>query len=269
VKTRQSRLLPAMPAGGGMSSDSWRGGAQPKVVPLRGCLDAVVGDDAVWDVGRMRPLALEWDAAVRAEVPAYARLVPEAEARGSVLRRAATDAQVTAAEARLHVVLPPSYRAFLLVANGADAGRLGADSVQRLGTADPTGLLAVEDVVPLSDAVPKLVPMWREAMDQFADRQREPAAAKPTQVYDFTPGLEALLLTRPSQLAIVALVPFPGEWQVWEFDHSEVSAHQSLATYLQHQAAARGTAVARTDEPIRRAARPFFRNRHRRSGRSR
>jgi hypothetical protein len=36
----------------------------------------------VWDVERMGAVAAEWDAALRALLPAYARLVPEAEAAG-------------------------------------------------------------------------------------------------------------------------------------------------------------------------------------------
>jgi SMI1 / KNR4 family (SUKH-1) len=76
----------------------------------------------VWDVQRMRAVVAEWDEVLRAEVPAYARLLPEAEKRGSVLRPPATPDEVAAAEERLGVRLPPSYRSFLLVANGADAG---------------------------------------------------------------------------------------------------------------------------------------------------
>jgi len=80
---------------------------------------------SVWDVERMRAVATEWDAALRALLPAYARLVPEAEARGSVLRPGATEDEIVAAEARLGVTLPPSYRSFLAVSQGADAGFRG------------------------------------------------------------------------------------------------------------------------------------------------
>ena len=65
-----------------------------------------------------------------------------------------------------------------------------------------------------------------------------------------------------SLLVIGALVPFPGEWQVWEFDHAEVSAHQSLATFLQHHARwaryrRRGNRRAQPH-----SGRPVLRNRH-------
>jgi hypothetical protein len=216
-------------------------------------LDAVMPSSSEWDVERMRPLVLEWDAAVRAEVPAFARLLPEAEARGSVLRGAASERAIAAAEARLGIEFPPSYRSFLSIANGADAGRFGADAVRRLSATDPNGLLRVEDVVALADIAPDLVPMWRDAMVEFADRQAEPSAEEPTPVYDFAPGTRALLLTRPVQYGIVALVPFPGEWQVWEFDHSEIAAHQSFAAFLQHKAGWARRRVAAREERVRAA----------------
>jgi hypothetical protein len=143
---------------------------------------------------------------------------------------------LAAAEARLGVTFPPSYRSFLLIANGADAGRFGADTIERFLPADPNGLLRVQDVAALADAEPRLVPARLDAMREFADRQAEPSAMEPTPVCYFEPGLRGLLLTRPVQYGIVALVPFPGEWQVWEFDHAEVEAHQSFAAFLQNKA---------------------------------
>src|SRR5215207_9449291 len=79
----------------------------------------------VWDVERMRSIVEEWDAALRAELPAYQRLVPAAEARGSLLRPPATPEAVAAVEGRLAVRLPAAYRSFLLIADGADAGAQG------------------------------------------------------------------------------------------------------------------------------------------------
>lgn len=57
--------------------------------------------EAAWDLERMRPVVAEWDEALRAAMPAYARLVPAAEQRGSLLRLAATAEAVAEAEARL------------------------------------------------------------------------------------------------------------------------------------------------------------------------
>ena len=188
-----------------------------------------------WDVERMRPVVREWDEALRAELPAYARLVPEAEARGSVLLEPASEEAIAAAEQRLGVALPPSYRSSLLLSDGADASVFGASKVVRLQGADGGGLLRVADVVPLSESVPFLVPQWLDAMGEFADQQEEPSLDASVDVFDFAPGEDALLITVPEQHEIVALVPFDGEWQVWEFGASEVHAHESFAAFLRHK----------------------------------
>jgi hypothetical protein len=107
----------------------------------------------VWDVERVRGVAAEWDAALRTLLPAYARLVPEAEARRSVLRPGATEDEIVTAERRLGVTLPPSYRSFLAVSDGADAGPWGADRVERFYGESHSALFRVGDLRPLSEHV--------------------------------------------------------------------------------------------------------------------
>jgi cell wall assembly regulator SMI1 len=191
----------------------------------------------VWDVERMRVLAADWDKALRAEVPAYARLLPEVEARGSVLRPPATTDEVAAAEERLGVRLPASYRSFLLVANGADAAGSGAGYVLRgVSAAEEEQILSVEDVVAFADDehLAWLVDMWRGNFESVADRQQLPGD-EPVDVYDFEPGLRALLVTAAIQHGTVGLVPTGGEeWQVWQFFHSDVVAHRSFADFLSY-----------------------------------
>ena len=99
---------------------------------LASCLDVRMSGAVTWDVERMWPVVLEWDEALRADVPAYARLVPGAEERGSVLRPPATAEEVAAAEDRLGIQFPASYRSFLLISNGAEARPYRANSVNRL-----------------------------------------------------------------------------------------------------------------------------------------
>ena len=94
--------------------------------------------------------------------PAVWRLASQAALASARVLSAASEEAITAAERRLGIDFPPSYRAFLLIANGADAGGLGADSVQRLVRTDPNGLLRVEDVLSLADVAPELVPMWSD-----------------------------------------------------------------------------------------------------------
>jgi hypothetical protein len=212
-----------------------------------------VGSSPVWDVERMRAVAGEWDAALRAVLPAYARLVPEAEARGSVLRVGAAEVDVVAAERRLDVTLPPSYRSFLLLSDGADAGVLGADRVERFYGEHRSAFCGVGSLRPLSDHVDWLVPQWLEAFADVADQQKPPSADGPSQVFDFAPGLSALALTEPQQDGTLALVPFPGEWQVWDFQHSEVTGYVSFAQYLRDQARRAWSQVAERDARARTA----------------
>lgn len=211
-----------------------------------------MADAPVWDVARMRPIVAEWDAALRAELPAYRRLVPAAEARGSLLRPPATAEAVAAVEARLQVRLPASYRSFLLVADGADAGAHEPSSVSRgLGEFEQR-LLSAGEVKAFAeeDQLAWLVDMWRGNMQEFADRQEQPTD-EPVPVFDLDPGAQALLITVPVQDGIVGLVPFEAEWQVWEFTWDEVRAHRSFADFLRWSARASRRRVAERAERIR------------------
>lgn len=202
----------------------------------------------------MRPILREWDGALRAVLPAYERLVPEAEARGSVLRPPASEAKIAEAERRLGVTLPPSYRSFLAISDGADAGVQGADRLKRWYGEYRNALCRAEELRPLSDFIDWLVPMWLEALSDWRDRQDEPSAGVPTQVFDFEPGLRALALTKPQQDGTVALVPFPEEWQVWEFWHSEVIAYASFAEWLLHLTRHARTRLAERQARVRAAS---------------
>jgi hypothetical protein len=156
----------------------------------RACLHgALMADAPVWDVERMRPLVSEWDEALRAELPAYARLLPGAEQRGSVLRPPATVAAVVAAEKRLGVRLPASYRSFLLLADGADAGPNIAACRLRGLEADRDRLLGIDDVVAYAaeDYLSSQVNLWREGAAPFADRQEQPGD-EPVEVFDSNPA---------------------------------------------------------------------------------
>jgi hypothetical protein len=207
----------------------------------------------VWDVERMRAVAREWDGALRAALPAYARLVPEAEARGSVLRAGAGEDEIVAAERRLGVALPPSYRSFMAVSDGADAGVWGADRVERYYGESRSALCRVGCLRPLSEWVDWLMPNWLSTFAVHAREQKPPSADVPTQVFDFEPGLRALALTVPQQDGTLALVPFAGEWQVWDFHHSDVTGYVSFAQYLRDQTRRAWSRVAEREARARTA----------------
>jgi hypothetical protein len=201
----------------------------------------------------MRPVVAEWDAAVRAAVPAYARLVPEAEARGSVLRPPATEAEIAAAEARLGVSLPPSYRSFLLISNGADAANMGAGQVCRMYEIHRNELRSAGDLGESDETISCHASICLEVGGGFEDHHREPSPDGPGEVYRYEPGLQGVLLTSGVQDQIVGLIPFPGEWQVWDFGHTEVTSHLSFATFLQHETRQARTRVSERAERLKSA----------------
>jgi hypothetical protein len=192
--------------------------------------------EPAWDVERMRPVVEEWDAALRAAVPAYARLVPEAQARGSVLRPPAAEAEIVAAEARIGRSLPPSYRAVLQISDGADAGNLGAGQVRRGYEIDRYELRSAAELGRFDETINVHAALSLEIVGGHHRLHREPSADGPGEVYRYEPGLNGVLLTSGVQDQVVGLVPFPGEWQVWDFWHTGVTSHLSFATFLQHEA---------------------------------
>lgn len=68
-----------------------------------------------------------WDQRLRRDASRFDRLAPEAIERGTLLRGPASEPDIDAAERRLGVRLPPTYRAFLLCSNGAYASSLGSE----------------------------------------------------------------------------------------------------------------------------------------------
>src|SRR5438445_461462 len=90
--------------------------------PSGGPVDALVRFSVMtWTVDRMKTLAQRFDERVRLDVTGSDVLIAPAQARGSVLRAPASEEDIERVEERLEVRFPPSYRAFLLVSNGAYA----------------------------------------------------------------------------------------------------------------------------------------------------
>lgn len=153
--------------------------------------------------------------------------------------------------------MPPSYRSFLLIADGADSGGIHASHVLRhVPACEHAQLLRADDVIAFSenDQVARLMGMWRDSASERVDRQTLPSADEPVEVFDFEPGSRALLITAPLQDGIVALVPFQPEWQVWEFFWGKVVAHQSFAAFVGHHARGARREVSERAERIRDAA---------------
>jgi SMI1 / KNR4 family (SUKH-1) len=188
----------------------------------------------VSDLEELPELLRRWDRAALSSVPYWARLPPEAEARGSILRDGATEEEICAAEERLGVRLPPQYRAFLALSNGAHAGEGGPDFLERGAIFRPAGLLPVQEVVRLEAGVPWL---W-ETYSKGRGYEYEQAPFEDglqVDIWDTTPARDALLISHPEQHATVMLVPAEGEWQVWRAEHTGPEGCASFASWLRAQ----------------------------------
>jgi SMI1 / KNR4 family (SUKH-1) len=191
----------------------------------------------VSDLDELPELLRRWDRAVMREVSALPPLVPEAQARGSVLRRGASEAEISAAEQRLGVRFPELYRAFLTLSNGAHAGEGGPDLLQRGEQFRPTGL-PVQEIVPLEVGAPVLWNVYGKGRGWRPGEAREQEPLKdgwPVMTAETTAVRDALLISHVEQNATLMLVPIDGDWQVWVEEHTGPEAFASLASWLRWQ----------------------------------
>jgi hypothetical protein len=203
-------------------------------------------DEETWTVQRMRPLVTRWAEFVLAD--RYLVDTPWREEildRGTVLGPPASEANIRAAEERLGVTLPPSYRSFLLISNGAFASpSLGAES-----PGDHHGLLPVEHVTRLRDVHPRWVELWLGQDPhgvQYVDGQPvrvewsfepRPRAGESVEVDDFDRATDGLLISAVTETYFHALVPPAdgGEWEMWDTYKEGATAHHCFADALDYQ----------------------------------
>ena len=123
----------------------------------------------------------------------------------------ATEAQLAAAEERLGVRLPPSYRSFLAAHDGVES--LGLPELR---------IRQVEEVRWLRDEDPELIEIWLETGGA------EPDLAETLAVSDDADGGRALLNPR--------VVGTEGEWEAWFFAPWVPGAevHPSFAALVEH-----------------------------------
>jgi hypothetical protein len=191
-----------------------------------------VGDETPveWVPEVIAPLLARWDERVRSEVSRFRGLPPEVAERESVLREPATEEQVRAAEERLGLRLPGSYRAFLLVSNGADASTLGAEE----GFARH-GFLPVEQIAPAAEADSFYVDIWTEDEGMLnPENDNRPPPSKGVDVGNFAPMRDALLISRPHEAFRDMLAPRAGEseWELWACAKEGSIAYRSFGDFL-------------------------------------
>lgn len=184
----------------------------------------------------VRSSVARWDSQVQGELlPAQ---VPAVVAEtGSVLRPGAAESVLQAAESRLGVRLPPSYRMFLAVSDGAFADpwgpvTAGEEQWRQHSSVPGLGLLAAVDVAWLDQAVPDVV---AAALIDF--EPGEPLEGDSCPVLDVSPLLEpgrALLVSSETdgQLCALVRVDEGSEWQLWLFTRDDITGYVSFGSWL-------------------------------------
>lgn len=192
----------------------------------------------------MRELAQRWSELVLADVPPGETVTRAARESGSLLREPATEEQVREVEAGLGRRLPPSYREFLLVSDGAYGDLDGASRVyaedgweERSPESSVVGigLLPVADLRWLRDAHPATAALYAET------GPCGPAAEDNSSPWPWGPFADGLVVDTDKAPGQTCLVPFEGleEWQVWNI-HKEMSeAYVSFRSFLEYQVALR------------------------------
>jgi SMI1 / KNR4 family (SUKH-1) len=191
-----------------------------------------------WTIDKVAFLARKWDERVRRQTSRFERLAPEIEARGTVLREPASEQQIAIAEERLGVRMPPSYRAFLLVSNGAHASFLGTETLNAAGRAIRHGLLPIEEVAPVAEADAFTVDLWTglDGLNE-PDHDNRPVGREPVPVGYYEPLKSGLLVSRPLEVWRSVLVPREGleEWELWDMAKEGAGAYRSFADFLWFQ----------------------------------
>lgn len=196
-----------------------------------------------WPADDLDGLLRQWSAACLARLGALERPVAAAARTGSLLRPPATESAVAAAERRLGVHFPPSYRQFLLISDGAygdTMGALTAGGSLADDSDDAWGLLPVAEVRPYVEVDPHAVEIWLELQDEIeaADGGVDLTPVfEGDEVRDHRPMQDALAIARGFDANCSLLVPVGGpgpgeEWEVWEHHKEGTTRWSSFRAYL-------------------------------------
>lgn len=197
-----------------------------------------------WPADDLDGLLRQWSAACLARLGALERPVAAAARTGSLLRPPATESGVAAAERRLGVHLPPSYRQFLLLSDGAygdTMGALTAGGSQADDSDEEWGFLPVAGVRPYVEVDSHAVEIWLELQDEIDAADGGGVDLTPVfegdEVRDHRPMQDALAIARGFDANCSLLVPVGGlgpgeEWEVWEHHKEGTTRWSSFRAYL-------------------------------------
>lgn len=183
-------------------------------------------------------LLRQWSDTQLAGLDAQERLNDEAARSGSLLRPPATEADVAAAEQRLGTRFPPSYRAFLLLSDGAYGDTAGP--VTGNPPDAPLGFLPAAELRWYRDVDPDAVELWVRTQEEIDEANGGPDLTPPTEydeVRDHRPIRDALLIARGFDANCSLLVPVgePGpdeEWEVWDHYKEGASRWSSFHAFV-------------------------------------
>lgn len=210
-------------------------------------------------------LAQRWSDLVLADVAPASRPTRAVRENGSVLRAPATEDDVAATERLLGRTLPPSYREFLLLSDGAYADLLGVSIAYReperaSSQSDVVGvaLLPVADLRWLEDVDPTMAMGCEETGEDVSDDVQPDPVVDGHEVWPWTPFASGLVIAVDHGPGTTCLVPVDGvdEWQVWFIAKESAEAFVSFRSFLEYQVAVREpiTTRAETREVLERAA---------------
>lgn len=208
------------------------------------------------DESAMPDLVARWSELVLDDVAPGQTLPEPASSARSVLRPPAAEDEIAAAEDRLGVRLPPSYREFLLVSDGAYAdvwGPVLADW-HRPGPTGAFGFLPVRETGWLRDTDPAIADIWAESSDEPG----RPTDTDGAEIWPWTPMARGLRIATDHAPGTMCLVPFDGleEWQLWIIAKETSETYRSFRSMLEHQVALRSpiTSVEELETVLSRVA---------------
>jgi hypothetical protein len=194
----------------------------------------------------MDQLARRWNDLLLADVEPGETLTRAVRASGSVLREPATEQQVLAVESRLGRRLPPSYREFLLVSDGAYADLDSATRVYSSGGWEPAlsqtsvigaGFLPCADLRWLRDVNDWQADMYADTAEDEVDGSGDLPLVDGEGRWPWTPMAAGLVIAVERGHGTTCLVPVDGseEWQVWDIAKETSEVYRSFRSMLEFQ----------------------------------
>ena len=213
----------------------------------------------------MSQLARRWSQLVLADV-SFDEMPTTRAAResGSLLRPPATEADIAAVEERLGRRLPPSYREFLLVSDGAFGDLYGrsiafSEDGWEVARGDSpvvgVGFLPVADLRWLRESDPGSAEIYRVA---GPSPEPVPATVDGSELYSWTAFADGLKIAVDQHPGLTCLVPFDGmeEWQVWNIHFETCVGFLSFRSMLEGHVALREpiTSIDEFEDVLQRAS---------------